>query len=168
MTTRTRVKPELLPILDEALAQGFRVFIPCAPGVRRTPAGFAYVCLDTEGSFAMVNSGQTSFDTVKLAAPITPDKAHGSSVLIDYDGTVDGAVRTLRRICNSGVVVVRFMGNNPAPVVPNYGRKALDKFPGGIRSFMELQPALRPAATRAVPDCAHTVIPDRERVLSHV
>lgn len=149
MTTRTRVKPDLLPILDEALAQGFRVFIPAAPGVRRTPAGFAYVCLDTEGSFAMVNSGQTSFDPIKLAAPITPDRAHGSSVLVDYDGTVDGAVRTLQGICKSDVVVVRFMGNSPAPVVPNYGRTALDKFPGGIQSFLELQPAPRPMAARA-------------------
>lgn len=166
MTTRSRVKPDILPILEEALARGFRVFIPTAPGVRRLPAGFAYVCLDTEGSFAMVNSGQTSFDPVRLAAPITPDRAHGSSVLIDYDGTLDGAVRTLHRICKSDVVVVRFIGNNPAPVVPNYGRKALDKFPGGIQSFLELQPAFRSAATRAVPDYPHTVIPDRERVLT--
>ncbi|MEO3931313.1 hypothetical protein WMO79_00675 [Micrococcaceae bacterium Sec7.4] len=149
MTTRSRVKPDILPILEEALARGFRVFIPTAPGVRRTPAGFAYICLDTEGPFAMVNSGQTSFDPVRLSAPITPDRSYGSSVLIDHDRTVEGAVLTLHRICKSDVVVVRFTGNNPAPVVPNYGRKALDKFPGGIRSFVELQPVLRPVAARA-------------------
>ncbi|MCB5280486.1 hypothetical protein [Arthrobacter sp. ES1] len=158
MTTRSRVKPDILPILEEALAQGFRVFIPNAPGVRRTPAGFAYVCLDTDGSFALVNGGQTSFDPVRLSAPITPDRTYGSSVLIDYDGTVDGAVRTLQRICKSDVVVVRFMGNDPAPVVPNYGRKGLDKFPGGIRSFVELQPIHRPATRRvAEHQLPHTV-----------
>lgn len=169
MTNRTLVKPDLLPILEEALAQGFRVFAPTPLGVRRVPSGFAYVCLDTEGSFALVNSGQTSFDSVRIAAPIQPESAYGSSVLVDYDGTVDGAVRTLHRICKSDVVVVRFMGNNPAPVVPNYGRDVLDRFPGGSRSFIELQPAaLAAAAAAGAPGYPHIVIPAREKVLSHV
>lgn len=170
MTIRTRIKSDIQPILEEALAQGFRVFVLKA-GVRSAPASFAYVCLDIDGSFAVVRSGHYRLNKAELAAPIKPDIAHGSSVLVDYDGTVTDAVRSLRRICKSDVVVVRFMGNNPAPVVPNYGCKVLDKFPGGRDRFLELPAVPQPVAVSAavaVPEFDHAVMPDRERVLSHV
>jgi hypothetical protein len=170
VTIRTRIKDDILPILDEALSQGFRVFVLKAGGLRRAPVSFAYVCLDTDGSFAVVNSGHHRLNKAELAAPIKPNTTYGSSVLVDYSGTVHGAMQALRRTCEQASVTVRFQSGDSAPVVPNYGRKVLDKFPGGPGSFLELPPARQTVATpaAAVSEHSHTVVPDREKVLSHV
>lgn len=151
MNIRSLIQPEIVTILDEALAQGFRVFVPVPRSAPRglgrvtspAPLRFAHVCLDLEGSFATICGTSNYFDVPTLGAPITPGPVHGSSVLIDYVDTADvaesatNAVAALRRVCESSDVLVRFSGQ-PAPVVPNYGKKVVSTGRGGAGRFTEV------------------------------
>jgi hypothetical protein len=144
MQLRDQVRDSILPILDEALNEGFQVFVLRPSDVRIDPIGFAYVCLDTEGSFAVVNAGHNLFEEPSLTAPIKPNREYGSGVLVDYDGTTYGAIESLRAVCRSKDVTVRFMGRNRdglGPTVLNFGRQVLDRWPGGPDRFVELTPA---------------------------
>lgn len=139
MTAITALHETIRPITEAALEAGFHVY-----GLRkeRGPVTFVYVCLDTAGSYATIGRPTHDWDGAQLSAPIKPSREYGSAVREDYDGTVDGAIETLRKVCSSPNVTVRFVGKRgqAAPVVPNYGRNVLDKWPGGPERFEELQP----------------------------
>lgn len=118
---------KLHDIVNAALEAGFTVFAP-KPRDRR-PAGFVFACLDTEGSFVTVGVPTHNWDDVQLSAPIKPNKVSGSSVLVDYDGTPAGAVEAMRKVCQSPMVMPRFIRN--AVEVPNHGNKDMTTWPGG-------------------------------------
>ena len=154
MNLRDHITPEILPILDAAVAQSFTVFVLRPNKIRNRSIGFAYVCLDVDGSFGIVNGSHNLFEKPTLGAPIKPDRSFGSAVLVDYSGTPADAVRALREVCESPTIPVRFVGI-PAPVVKNYGRKTLSRWPGcGAGHFVEFT--------------TNPSIPDQEKELSHV
>ena len=164
MNLRDHIAPEILPILDTAVAQGFSVFV-LRPDkkMRRSPIGFAHVCLDLDGSFGTVSGTCNRFDVPTLGAPIRPDRRFGSSVLVDYDGTPEDAVRALREVCESPTIPVRFVGK-PAPVEKNHGYKALASWPvGGAGRFVEFT---ADDAARSITSTPPT--PDQEKELTHV
>lgn len=132
-----QVDEKIRPFVEAAIGAGFHVYIL---DEKRPPgAGFAYACLDPDGPFATISRPTHIWDPVELHVPIRPSRDYGSSVLADYDGTVEGALRKLRDICESSTVTVRFVSRKfGAPVVPNDGRNVLDKWPGGPDRFVEL------------------------------
>jgi len=136
--TEIIIDETIAPYLEAAAQEGFRVFVLKPDEVRPDAAQFAYVALDVDGSFATINVASLRIEPVFLSVPIAPSRKFGSSVGLEYDGTVLGALRSLRSACESRTVAVRYMGL-PAPVVPNYGFKSITKWPtGGVDRFVEL------------------------------
>lgn len=163
MSLRTHIAPAILPFVEAAIKDGFRAFVLKPAPLQFSPVGFVYVCLNTEGSFATINASCNALEPVTLAAPIEPNRDYGSAVLVDYDETIPGAVSALREVCSYDGVVVRFMKNNTAPVVLNYGSRTMDAFHGGRESFVEVTAeSLSPVA----PNSPVTHHPEKE--LSHV
>lgn len=157
MNLRDQITPEILPILDAAIDQGFRVFVLRPEGRPQRLIGFAHVCLDVDGSFGIVSGSHNSFEEPTLGAPIKPDRTFGSSVRVDYSGYEADAIRALREVYESPTIPVRFVGL-PAPRVKNYGFKALSCWPGGgAKCFVEYTAALTTSSTS-----------DQEKELSHV
>ena len=128
----TKIETSIVPIVKAALEAGFKAFTLKDEGPRAI--GFVYVCLDEAGSFATIQRPTNSWEDTSLDVPIKPSREYGSSVLVDYDGTPEGAVKALRAACESPTVTVRFVAKRgqAAPVVPNYGRAAIDKWRGGV------------------------------------
>lgn len=168
MKIRDNINPQILPLIDEVLNQGLRVFVlkskthPSSGGI-----DFAYVCQETHGSFAIINAGLTEKDELTLAAPVAPDRAYGSSVLIDHGYSVHGQVQALKAVCASPTVRVRFMGTL-APVVPNFGLQALTRWRGGVSSFIEVTTTNLMQDLSASAEFTREITPDRKNELSHV
>jgi hypothetical protein len=136
MLTLENLEESIRPITASVLEAGFTVYALKDKAPRK--AGFVYVCLDTNGPFATIQQPTfPNFEPTSLDVPIKPSRDYGSSVLVDYDNTVEGAVEALRKACESPNVTVRFVAKRgqSAPVVPNYGRNVLDKWPGGLDRF---------------------------------
>jgi hypothetical protein len=143
MTTNTiHIDPKIANHVDAALAAGFTVYsLPNEKGSNRS-AGFVAVCLTEDGPFAHIQVPTHSWDPVSLDVPIKPGKDYGSGVLVDHDGTPEGAVVALTKACTEPVVTVRFMtkqylAKHGTPKVPNYGRKCIERWPGAIE-FVKL------------------------------
>lgn len=134
MTTVETLDSSLREIVSAALDAGFRVF--AHKREFRGLTGFVFACLDMGGSFVTVGIPTHRWDETQISAPITPNKVSGSSVLVDYDGTVSGAVAAMRTVCESPTVRTRFVKN--PETVPNYGNKCLSKWPGGADMFAEI------------------------------
>lgn len=132
--TTAMLNERLQEIVTAALDAGFKVF--AHKGDRR-PAGFVFACLDPEGSFVTVGVPTHSWEDVQISAPVQPSKVWGSSVAVDYDGTAEGAIRAMRKVCDSPTVVPRFVKAAPA-TVPNHGNKTMTSWPGGVESFAEV------------------------------
>jgi len=134
-----KLDPIILPIVTAALEAGFTAYAPKETTLQRA-AGFVYVCLDTDGPYAAVQVPTHRWEDASLDVPIKPSREYGSSVLVDYDGTVSGAVESLRKACQEPNVTVRFVAKRgqAAPVVPNYGRKVIETWPGGPERFQQL------------------------------
>lgn len=132
MNPQEQIHPSIQPILRGAITQGFRAFVvtPGGPADKR-PVEFAYLCLDIEGSFAIVSAPGNKLELPELSAPIQPHRDYGSGVLTDYDGSVADALTQLRVICSQETVVVRFMPKT-MPVVPNRGKRALEGWHNGV------------------------------------
>jgi len=128
----TKMHASILPIVTAALEAGFKAY--ALPETRSIMGSeVVYLCLDLEGSFATIQRPTNSWEGAHLDVPIKPSRDYGSGVLVDYDGTVEGAVKALRKACESPTVTVRFMSKKiGAPVVPNYGRAAIDRWHGGV------------------------------------
>lgn len=124
MSIREQIDTSIQPILIEALSQGFRAFIVTPDEKLPRRARFAYLCLDMDNSFALVEAPATRLELPTLSAPIHPNRDYGSSVLVDYDGSVEDAVAQLRATCVSETVTVRFMKDSH-PVVANRGKKSM-------------------------------------------
>jgi len=128
----TKIETSIVPTVKAALEAGFKAYTRKDEG----PAaiGFVYVCLDEAGSFAIIERPCNSWEPTSLAAPIKPSRDYGSAVVVYYDSTVEGAVKALRAACESPTVTVRFVAKRgqAAPVVPNYGRAAIDRCHGGV------------------------------------
>lgn len=131
MIPRNSVNIDLQPILREALSQGFRAFIVTPIKDWERPADFVYLCLDMEGSFALIQRPNTRVEPPTLSVPIQPNRDYGSTVLVDYDGSVDDAVDQLRAACGRESVTVRFM-RNETPQVPNRGKRTLQGWNSGV------------------------------------
>jgi hypothetical protein len=132
----------ILPILEACLVAGFTIW---ALKETRPPykIGFAYVSLQDNGPYATVQVPTHKWEDASLDVPIKPSREYGSGVLVDYDGTVPGAVEALRKACSEPNVTVRFVAKRgqAAPVVPNYGSNAVTKWQGGVESFHVFRPA---------------------------
>jgi hypothetical protein len=139
MVTMTKLHETIAPIATAALEAGFTVFAPKETTLQRA-AGFVYVCLDTNGSFAAIEVPTHPWDGAQLSAPIKPSRDYGSSVAVDFNGTTEGAIQSLRKVCESPTVTVRFVAKRgqAAPIVPNYGRKTIDTWPGGPERFEQV------------------------------
>lgn len=131
MSILKQIDTSIQPILIEALSQGFRAFIVTPDEKLPRRARFAYLCLDMDNSFALVEAPATRLELPTLSAPIHPNRDYGSSVLVDYNGSVEDAVAQLRATCLSETVVVRFMKNS-TPVVANRGKKSLESWRAGV------------------------------------
>lgn len=120
-----RLDPIILPIVTAALDAGFHIYAP--KKTDRRPSGFVCVALDPAGSYAHIQKPTHPWDGPQLDAPIKPSRDYGSAVGIDFDGTTEGAIAALRKVCESPTVTVRFVGKRgqAAPVVPNHGRKTI-------------------------------------------
>lgn len=160
MTIPVPIKADILPILAASLADGFRAFVLRPGPVYMGPAGFAYICRDIEGPFAVVNGSCNALEPPTLAAPIRPDRRYGTGVLADFDGTVADAVSTLRRICETPMVSVRFV--TPPALTPNLGRRVFEGFPYNEANFVELTAGMLDAAA------ADAAARRASRKLSHV
>lgn len=164
MSLRSHIAPQTLPFVEAAIQDGFRAFVLKPAPLLCSPVGFVYVCLDIDGSFATINASCNALEPVTLTAPIEPQRDYGTAVLVDYDETIPGAVQALREVCSVDGVVVRFMKNNAAPVVSNYGSRTMDRFHGGRTSFIEVTAeSLAPAS-----GSESAAAPHREKELSHV
>ena len=136
------IDPKIANHVDAALAAGFTVYsLPNEKGSNRS-AGFVAVCLAEDGPFAHIQVPTHNWEPVSLDVPIKPARDYGSGVLVDHDGTPEDAVRALTKACSEPNVTVRFMGKKRgspgfAPVVPNYGRKSIERWPGGVE-FVKL------------------------------
>lgn len=136
------IDPKIANHVDAALAAGFTVYsLPNEGGSTRS-AGFVAVCLTEDGPFAHIQVPTHNWDPVSLDVPIKPSREYGSGVLVDHDGTPEGAVAALTKACTEPNVTVRFMrkkrgDDSPAPVVPNHGRKCIERWPGAIE-FVKL------------------------------
>lgn len=127
-----RIDPKIAAHVDAALAAGFTVY--ALPDQLR-PAGFVALCKDEAGSWAHIQRPSMALDPVQLDVPIEPNKDYGSGVHVDHDGTPEDAVRALTEACSKPMVTVRFMtrqyvAKHGTPVVPNYGRRCIEKWPG--------------------------------------
>lgn len=131
-----KLDPKILPIVTAAIEAGFTAYAPKETTLQRA-AGFVYVCLANDGPFATVQVPSHPWEDAGLDVPIKPSREYGSSVLVDYDGTVTGAVEALSKACQQPNVTVRFVAKpgHAAPVVPNYGRKVIETWPGGPERF---------------------------------
>lgn len=137
-----RINPKIAAHVDAALAAGFTVYaLPNEAGTNRS-AGFVALCLTEDGPWAHIQIPSMALDPVQLDVPIKPDKEYGSGVHVDHDGTPADAVRALRQACAEDTVTVRFMSRqyvakHGTPKVPNYGRKCIERWPGGVQ-FVKL------------------------------
>jgi hypothetical protein len=113
--------------------------------------GFVYVSLQDDGPYATVQVPTHKWEDPSLDVPIKPSRDYGSAVLVDYDGTVPGAIEALRKACSAPNVTVRFVAKRgqAAPVVPNYGSNAVTKWRGGLESFHIIRGAYRAPYTPA-------------------
>lgn len=135
MNSRNNINDAILPILDEALAQGFRVFVPRTSAQRpHKPINFAFVCQEFDGSFVIVNAGYNKGERPTLNTPVRPSRDYGSSVLVDHP---TGYITAITQACANRMVAVRW-DKVPAPLVRNYGNMCLLNWPGGIHRFVEL------------------------------
>ncbi|MCI4659637.1 hypothetical protein [Cryobacterium zhongshanensis] len=134
MNDTIKIEDALKAVLDEALVQGFHVFVTRPTGAAATR--FAYVCRDLDGPFAVVNAPQF-FGPPSIQAPIKPSRKYGSSVQVNYDGTIADALRALEQVCASENVTVLYSGL-PAPVVPNHRARSITSWPGGADRFVDL------------------------------
>lgn len=125
------INPTLVEPLKLALTEGFRAFVVTPSENTPRRIDFIYLCLDIEGSFVLLEAAPTRVEPFGLSAPITPSREYGSSVLVDYDGSNTDAIRAMREVCQNPNVAVRFMANT-APVVPNRGKKSLEKWHNGV------------------------------------
>lgn len=128
-----RIDRKIAPHVDAALAAGFTVYALPQDGAR--PAGFVCVCLTEDGPWAHIQKPTMAFDPVSLDVPIKPSRDYGSGVLVDHDGTPEDAVKALTKACTTEMVAVRFI-RKESPMVPNYGRKTIEGWPG--RQFEKL------------------------------
>lgn len=135
MTTEPiNIDPKIANHVDAALAAGFTVYAtPHKPS-----AGWVALCLEEDGPWAHIQVPTMSLDPVQLDVPINPNRAYGSGVLVDHDGTPEDAVRALRKACTEPNVTVRFMtrhyiNEHGVPVVPNYGRKCITGWPNAVQ-----------------------------------
>lgn len=134
-----RIDQKIAAHVDAALAAGFTVY--SLPAEVR-PAGFVAVCLEEDGPFAHIQVPSLALEPVSLDVPIKPHTDYGSGVMVDHDGTPEDAVRALRQACSEPMVTVRFMRfkrgvEKIAPVVPNHGRKTIERWPGSTE-FVKL------------------------------
>lgn len=133
-TLEELVDEKILPYVEAASKDGFTVYVVTP---RYGKAGFVTVCLDKDGSYAHIQVPTHSWDPVSLDAPIKPSRDYGSSVLVDYDGTVEDALKSLRTVCQSPNVTVRFVAKRgqAAPIVPNYGPASVGKWSTEVIEF---------------------------------
>lgn len=131
-----RLDASIAPLVHAALDAGLRVYALARDTRAR---GFVYVANTHNGSFASICRHDFPLlgGLASLSALIKPSREYGSSVAVDYDGTLSDAVRKLREVCHRPNVTVRFCGS-PAPVVPNRGYAAIESWPGGVDAFIEL------------------------------
>jgi hypothetical protein len=129
----TKLHDSIAPIVTAALKDGFKAYA-LPERFPHMPVEVVYVCLDEAGSFAAIQRPTNSWEDAHLDVPIKPSREYGSGVLVDYDGTVEGAIKSLRAACESPTVTVRFIAKRgqAAPIVPNYGRAAIDKWRDGV------------------------------------
>lgn len=128
-----RIDRKIAAHVDAALAAGFTIYALPQNGARS--AGFVCVCLTEDGPWAHIQKPAMALDPVSLDVPIKPSREYGSGVLVDHDGTPEDAVRALTKACTTEMVAVRFVGKE-SPLVPNYGRKTIEGWPG--RQFEKL------------------------------
>ena len=136
MSVHNHISDQILHFVEGALAGGLRVFVLKQDGHCVSPVRFAYVCQDIDGGFAIINAACNRIEPTYLTVPVTPHRDHGNEVLVDYDGTVAGAVEALAATCASDRVVTRFV-KNPA-LMANYGRRVLDNWPSSPDAFVEV------------------------------
>lgn len=138
MSSRDNIKDTILPLLEKALTQGFRVFVlKTTPERPNKPISFAYLCLDANGSFVTLNAGNSQYGETTITAPVKPHQKHGSAVLVDHGLSVQFQLQAMREVCESPMVTIRWV-TPPQTTVPNYGNACLLNWPGGISSFVEL------------------------------
>lgn len=136
------IDPKIADHVDAVLAAGFTVYsLPNEKSSNRS-AGFVAVCLVEDGPFAHIQVPTHNWDPVHLDVPIKPSKDYGSGVAVDHDGTPGGAVAALEKALAEPMVTVRFMRKKRGdysltPVVPNHGRKCIERWPGAIE-FIKL------------------------------
>lgn len=122
----------LVTVADAAIAEGFQVF---HLDNERRPNGFFYACKTLDGSFVVVGVPTHKWDDLDVSAPVTPNKEYGSGVMVDHNGTTESIIEAMNRTCDSVTVLTRFVPNPKR--VPNFGRKCLDRFPGGSARFVK-------------------------------
>lgn len=130
------IDPKIAAHVDAALAAGFTVYAVPESGMRSV--GWVALCLDEDGSWAHIQKPTMALDPVSLDVPIKPSREYGSAVLVDHNGTPEDAVRVLTKACTEPMVTVRFTGPRrgpkpPAPVVPNHGRKTIERWLTAVR-----------------------------------
>lgn len=128
--------PTLKAIVDEAIAQGFRVFVPTRAAHAGEPIGTARLCLDIEGSFAQVGTWRLFGYEPLLSAPVEPRRAYDFAGMeaLESDDSLQGRISALTTACLSDTVTLRYFNVD----VPNYGKKCLLPDADAPEGFVEL------------------------------
>ena len=115
ITTATprAIHPAILAHVQAAHDSGLTVHVPRAYRATDTsPAGFVYVSHPGYPGVAHIQVPTfPGFEPVHLDAPIKPNRKSGSGVLIDHDGTPEGAARVLWEVVKRGTITERFVSN---------------------------------------------------------
>lgn len=125
MTAYENLRAELKIIVDEALAQGFRVFVPKEP-IHGPTIHRAKVCLDFDGSFAEVATFRSLGYKPMLTVPHGPLKnpEWGNCEGIECEPGLAGVMEALRTACLSPTVTWKWGGRTR--ILPNHGKADLD------------------------------------------
>jgi hypothetical protein len=122
MTAYENLLPELKTIVDEALSQGFRVFVPKEP-IHGPTIHIARVCLDFESSFAEVATLRLLGYEPMLSVPTGPLKnpEWGDREGVEHEHGLPGVMEALRTACLSSTVTKKWDGRT----FPNHGKACL-------------------------------------------